>query len=720
MLVAVLLLAGHSTSWAQSLTAAANPASGAAGVSNSYLTGSGFSAGAITGATVHLATSCAAPAAATAPVSRVTAIGPLRRFQFLIPASLAPGSYKAWVSGTAGATPFNTVNAGSCSTIGVTASVQGTASLGAAAGGAAVTLVDANGTSRSGTTASDGTFAISSAGLVPPFLVKVVTAVSSGPFPAGTTLYSVSSDTNPSTRINVHVLTDLMVRSFYSAQGLNVDDAFMNPVGGNAPPGMVAVRSLANLFVPAVQLWLDAAGIGDVNLISSPLIAYPPGVTPPSGLDAVLHRITSHIVNPADGSVSGTTITDGTITETINPVYSNGLITLNTTTTNAATGRGSAATFAGLAITSALQPVVDGINATAAAFADTVNSQGAALTGDDLLPFYAADFLNDGTTATQDANETADELAGVTITSLEVVGLRSVNGDVAHAIIRVEFSFEGQVEGGIDELFFKNEAGTWRIHGNQQVAEVGVTSQSRTFQGGASFGQVVESGTFVFAGVSAPDGVVTNAVVSGPLNNPAVAIWNRSTSGTLIQGAQSIDNGQLFDQFFLLSQSLGTDLASVIAQVPAGSSFTLDLTTGSFGNPQYTVESNAFTTEVIQFTNVPEIPNPSSGPLSSVVGRTVTYEFTLPQTYSISGVFLFAQIFDGLPNNPNATGCSIGADDPLTLDFAAHTGSGSITFPLDMSACGLNPGVPIAHVNVFLQVEGVNTEDNIVMVAYPY
>ena len=43
--------------WGQNLTASANPPSGGAGLNNSYLTGSGFPAGAITGATVHFGTS---------------------------------------------------------------------------------------------------------------------------------------------------------------------------------------------------------------------------------------------------------------------------------------------------------------------------------------------------------------------------------------------------------------------------------------------------------------------------------------------------------------------------------------------------------------------------------------------------------------------------------------------------------------------------------------
>src|SRR5262245_26339448 len=60
LLVAALVLLGHSAGWAQNLTPAAQPAVGAAGVNSAYVMGSGFPAGAITGATVHLGTGCAA------------------------------------------------------------------------------------------------------------------------------------------------------------------------------------------------------------------------------------------------------------------------------------------------------------------------------------------------------------------------------------------------------------------------------------------------------------------------------------------------------------------------------------------------------------------------------------------------------------------------------------------------------------------------------------
>ena len=317
---------------------------------------------------------------------------------------MAPGTYKLWLTGTAGTAPFNTLSTASCSSITVTATVTGTASLGAAISGGLVTLVDSTGIIRTTTTASDGNFAVDATGLTPPYLIRVVTTTASGNFPAGTTLYSVSPDASLSTHINVSVLTDLLVRSFYSAQGINLDTAFSAPLGANGAPTPLAEQTLAALVVQASQLFASLAGInltagppsnGALNLISSPFIAFPAGLTP-AGLDALLHAITSETVNPLTGAVTAITLKSGTITETITPVYPGGnALILNVVTTDSANNSGSTESFSGLALTPAEQSVVDGINAWLAILANIVTTKGNALTGTDFC-LYAPDYLSNG------------------------------------------------------------------------------------------------------------------------------------------------------------------------------------------------------------------------------------------------------------------------------------------------------------------------------------
>ena len=117
-LVVACILLVQSATWAETLTAAAAPASGLAGTT-SYLSGTGFPSGTITGGTVTLSSgSCGGTVAGTAPVTAVANEGILRRFAFVLP-SLPTGTYYASVSGTAGSTAFSTVGT-SCSTIAIT------------------------------------------------------------------------------------------------------------------------------------------------------------------------------------------------------------------------------------------------------------------------------------------------------------------------------------------------------------------------------------------------------------------------------------------------------------------------------------------------------------------------------------------------------------------------------------------------------------------------
>jgi hypothetical protein len=717
-LTAAFILLSHSTGWAQSLTPSANPPAGVAGVNNVYLTGSGFPSGLISNATARIGTSCAPPAIASAP-AQVATIGVLRRFQFQIPASLAPGSYKVWVTGTAGTATFNTLNTPSCSTFGVVPLVRGTASLGAAIGGASVTLVDVNGNTVSGTTAADGSFALSTQSLTPPFLVKIVTASQSGNFPAGTTFYSVSADGSNNTTINVSVLTDLILRSYYSAQGINPDNAFANPTGDNAAPTPQAVESISNLIIPAVQFWLNGAGItltggvpvdGALNLISSPFLAFPPGVTPPAGtLDSVLHEIVAESVG-GNGGVTGVTITGGVLTETISPTYPGGdAMAFSETTTNTTTGGSSSALFSGVALTPSLTPLIDGINAALTQFRNIVNSKGAALTGTDLLPFYQPDYLNNAADRIADSNSFAQDVLGATINSLALSSIKSVDfvNNVADVFAHFDVTFPGGHDSGEQEWIFKLENGVWALYGNQKFAETGVAAQSRTFQGG----HVPSSGQFMFAFVNSDVTFgVTGATVSG-----AFPIWGNTPPGTTSTplGAQplTIQNGVTFKNFLVLSLPLTP------AQFPpVGSTFTISLTTNSLGNPSYPATTNAFTTENTHFNGISTVGG--TGPLSSILGQTKTYSWTLPTTFTVSDTSLFYYIFDGPFNSPTSHSCSFSSNNGGSLTPSST--SDTITFPTDMSVCGGGLSGAIKAVQVFQGVDGVNGEQIINNINYPF
>ena len=216
----------------------------------------------------------------------------------------------------------------------------------------------------------------------------------------------------------------------------------------------------------------------------------------------------------------------------------------------------------------------------------------------------------------------------------------------------------------------------------------------------------------MYAEVQAPAGLnESNATITGggniwppcTVSTSCTGVGNVPTA-TLQQRATVLQNGQNYGDLSLLSNYLGVNVQALPA---AGTQFTFNLTSTS-GAKQYTLPSNSFTTEVVSFSGVP-----ASGPLSSVVGHTVSYTWTLPTTYSIANVNLFADVANGPTNNPASNTCSINSGS-----LAATATSGSITFPASMSGCG-GTGA-ITNVSVFLEITGANGEVNLVNLSYPY
>jgi len=520
----------------------------------------------------------------------------------------------------------------------------------------------------------------------------------------------VSADSNATTHINVHVLSDLIVRSFYSAAGVDADNAFANPVvSSNAAPTPLAVQTVANTVIQAVQLWLTNAGVtvtagtptsGSINLISSAFTANN------TGLDSVLHA-TTEAVNSGTGAVTTVTVTNGTITETANLTYSGGAITVNTTTTNSSTGATSTESIGGIAPTTAQLTALNAIAAQFTAFESAVNKNSSTLSVSVVAPFFAPDYLNDGDTAAVDEAGLVADLTGATLNSIQITA-KSVNTttNTADVIETTTLTEGGQTQTGTQEFILKEESGTWLIYGDQRVAQVTAQAESRSWQGGVSG----TNGPAMTASVDAPTGAVTGATVSG-----TPSIWpsggGSATSGTLLHQSSLIQNGQSYDQYILLSNFLGTIASALPA---AGSQFTFHLTTAASGNPSYTVPTNAFTTEIITFSGISGTPN--SGPLSSVLNKTDMFHWSLPGTYSTNGVSLFAYILDGSPISSTTHSCSISSTSALALTAT----SGSIAIPANMSACGLSSADAIAFVQVFLEVTGTNGEDNLVELLYPY
>jgi hypothetical protein len=150
--------------------------------------------------------------------------------------------------------------------------ISGTAASGAAIANAQITITGATGSTVTVTTDSDGLYSANVSSLTRPYLVKVVTAVATTQYPAGTTFYSVGTATGI---VNIHPLTDLIVRTWYEVQGTDADTAFADPAS-NPPPTANEAAVIKQVVKNLVAQFLSLLGNTDpanFDFISTPFTA---------------------------------------------------------------------------------------------------------------------------------------------------------------------------------------------------------------------------------------------------------------------------------------------------------------------------------------------------------------------------------------------------------------------------------------------------------------
>lgn len=100
------------------LATTTSPESGVSGTSNIWVTGSGFPSGTFGTVTVSVASKCAAAGTTTTAIAERTIVGSTDRIEFLVPATLATGTYFVSVSGSTSGGTFT--SGSSCSQVIVT------------------------------------------------------------------------------------------------------------------------------------------------------------------------------------------------------------------------------------------------------------------------------------------------------------------------------------------------------------------------------------------------------------------------------------------------------------------------------------------------------------------------------------------------------------------------------------------------------------------------
>jgi hypothetical protein len=560
--------------------------------------------------------------------------------------------------------------------------VTGTASMGAPIAGVPVTLEDSTGASVAGTTASDGTYSLTTTGLIPPFLVQVQTGSGN--------LYSVSADMLNTTTINTHVLSDLIIRSWYSAQGQNIDTAFSNPVTLPAP-GVTSVQIIANAVVQSTQLWLTNAGLNlsQFNLISTPYVANG------TGFDSVLNDTT---INTTTGIMS---ITNGTTTQTSTITYNTTTVAMtinSSTTTGSLTSTNSITTL--IPGSSAQLTAINAINAEFAAFTKVVNTQGSQLAVANVTPFLATGLLNDGENQSQYAavlvSNFVDELnlgGGNTISVGQVQFIKSLDltNGVADVIFGINLLQNGASISAVppegEEYWFALSGGAWLIGGDNQIAKLELQVGASTTEGAQSNPNITEAD----ADIESPQGNLTapgTQTISGGTDNPGGIGTNIFNVATFSQGNLNSDGSFIDDEYV-------ADSAALTNVVPAGTQFLFTITPAAGPVAEYTLLSNAFTNEYVSITS------PTSPTASNYIGQTVTVTWTLPTTFAIGAIHLGVHAQDGPNGNSSTLTCESGEL------VATNATSGTIAVPGTLTCAS---GQTVTQGALVLEIFGVNGE----------
>jgi chitodextrinase len=174
--------------------------------------------------------------------------------------------------------------------------LSGTAASGAPIASATITVKDKYGAVKTIETGLDGKYNVDVTGMTAPFLLQVQSG--------DTTFYSIASDTGTA---NIHPFTDLIIKSWYKAQGNDIDTDFGGSGALTSPPTTNEIGTIEAVVRGILSTWLTQVGLSEAsfNLVTSPFDANN------EGFDEVLDNTTVTIDTTGQVSVTSTDPTTG-------------------------------------------------------------------------------------------------------------------------------------------------------------------------------------------------------------------------------------------------------------------------------------------------------------------------------------------------------------------------------------------------------------------------
>jgi hypothetical protein len=312
------------------------------------------------------------------------------------------------------------------------------------------------------------------------------------------------------------------------------------------------------------------------------------------------------------------------------------------------------------------------INTSLTNFRSLVNSHTAAgdLDYTQLTPFFDANFLENGDTATSIAAEFADGLRGGSISSAAVSSVVTLSTDsVGTSTASTNGSLTAITNYGQQSLtwtpqfsdmplvwYSKASSGTWKLYGNQLPANVQVQTFTENRQSGCGSGC---DGVFYFLwfNARAPQNNFTTISVDGPgVTAAPLVLSGTQTKTKQASPPPAAPVSFIYDQFVNNGPSI-TSLPAV------GTEFTFTLTKPIVGTTQQIKQKvQQWTTEPISITS------PNSHTLANAnLGGPLTVQWALPTTFTVSYINVF------LGTNSVAGMCDVVSSNNLPPNTTSYT-----------------------------------------------
>lgn len=548
---------------------------------------------------------------------------------------------------------------------------------GASLAGGAIDLVDSAGHPLSATSNGSGKFRIDVSGLNPPFLMRATSADGSSTF------YSVSLQAGVA---NIDVYTDLILNLLCAAQGTTAAAQF-----ASATPLAIDYQQLqlvSSVVESAIINWLldDKVKVATFDFVTKQFPANH------HKFDKVLAQTT--IVAPFSGTSETLQLGSGDMLEivtfTADPVH--GTITAN----GSATIGGNTSNFQ--LSTNLPTPdqavLLDGINATLAQLQSIVDARRKSLAASDVSPLFDPQYLHGGEDATIGEAELVTTLRDLKdVRDMSVSRLNSIAADTDDSsqddvdVVWQLASGKGQLRTFSEVFRCPVAGGNCSFYGNRQIVETLVNELPYTTSNlnGTSTSQDLNVQSL---GPNTPSPAVSAVSIqdSGAyFPNPTPLPLSPVISEELFYPTESSQMIYTEDNYFLLRNVTNDPL-------PLGATFQFNVTPADGEAPiTYLAGLAASGGEPIQLTQ--PAPGGDHQLASAPLGKKLTIEWRLPQSYPVQGISLTAQI-------SNAGCVTTQQLHPLKLPVATST-SGKFKLPKTMP-----DGSPIAVVQFDLGMIG--------------